>query len=82
MLQDKEGVDFRYYFGQKYQMCHSRHDSKKSSNRGGRGGKQRGGKTDDGHPHEESKVEDSQASSATNEEKLSSIYQHLHKYIF
>ena len=65
VLQDKEGVDFRYYFGQKYQMCHSRNDNSKKSNKRG-GGKQT----------EERKVEEQPVakSTVTDEEKLSTVY--------
>ena len=65
MLQDKEGVDFRYYFGQKYQMCHSKNDNSKKLNKRG-GGKQ----------VEERKVEEQPVakSTVTDEEKLSTIY--------
>jgi len=54
-------------------MCHSRNDNSKKANKRG-GGKQT----------EERKVEEQPAatSTVTDEEKLSTIYQHLHKYIY
>jgi hypothetical protein len=49
-LKDKEGVDFYFYFTQKYQMIHHKnHDSNRNAkashtSRGGRGGRGRGGR--------------------------------------
>jgi hypothetical protein len=88
VLQDKEGVDFKYYFTNKYQLTHLKQHDERGGRGRGRGGRGRGGRNEGerDEQQEETKVievtdKDSLKFQETPENKLALMFQFLYKYI-
>lgn len=77
-LKDTEGVDFHYYFSQKYQNIHANRGKK--SDRGGKG-RGRGGKEEAPAREEGKAKEGTFASLKTDEQRLTMMFAFLHKFL-